>query len=105
MPESQHNTSPSVSTTRTTCLCKQATMDRCSQLQPKSSEGKDSCEAIDKAKKKSKGGGAAEWIILSEPSDAAESSGSMDEYAEDLSQDIRNASDRRDHLHKLELLE
>jgi len=37
--------------------------------------------------------------------DAVESAGSADKYIEDLSQDICNSSDGRDHLHKLDLLE
>jgi len=80
-------------------------MDRCSQLQPNSSEGKDSCRAFSGVKQKSKSRGVTKWVILSESSDTVELEGSMDEYVEDLSQDICNASDGRDHLHKLDLLE
>jgi len=69
-------------------LHKQATMDRCGQLQPKSGERKDYCEAFAGAQQKSKSGGAKKWVILSESSDAAESVGSTDEYIEVPSQDI-----------------
>ncbi len=107
MPATRHNTSPSVSTTRSTRLRTQATLDRCGRLQPRPSKGqssdKESREGA--AKRKSKTGVMPKRIILSESPGVTEYAGSAEEDAEDMPQIIHDKESGMEYLQKAKLID
>src|SRR6266481_7559125 len=107
MPATCHNTSPSVSTTRSTRLHTQATLDRCGRLQPRPSKGqssdKESREGA--AKRKSKTGVMPKRIILSESPGVTEYAGSAEEDAEDMPQIIHDKESGIEYLQKAKLID
>src|SRR6266481_6437395 len=107
MPATRHNTSLSVSTTRSTRLRTQATLDRCGRLQPRPSKGqssdKESREGA--AKRKSKTGVMPKQIILLESSGVTEYTGSAEEDTEDMPQIIHNKESGMEYLQKAKLID